>query len=143
MIKQTIYIEKIGWLIHAYFHKSRYDVDDIMEKLYDLGCDGNTARKAFENLMNDSLNMGLCYSNYRHRESVLVVGKASSAAEFFNSIVHEITHLQSHMCDVMRLDPKGEEIAYYMGDLSREIYPKISHLLCDCCRKHYEEHEED
>lgn len=137
MIKQTIYIEKIGWLIHAYFHKSRYDVDDIMEKLYDLGCDGDTARKAFDNLMNDSLDMGLCYSNYRHRESVLVVGKASSAAEFFNSIVHEITHLQSHMCEVMHLDPKGEEIAYYMGDLSREIYPNISHLLCDCCREEY------
>lgn len=137
MIKQTIYIDKIGWLVHAYFHKTRYDVDEIMMRLWDLGCDGDTARKAFDNLMNDSLNTGLCYSNYRHRESVLVVGKASSAAECFNSFVHELVHLQSHICDVLFLDPKGEEIAYYMGDLSREIYPKISHLLCDCCREGY------
>ena len=134
MIKQTIYIDSIGWLVHAYFHKTRYDVDEIMEKLWDLQCNAEIAQKAFNNLISDSLNMGLCYSNYHTKESVLVVGRASSADEFFNSIVHELSHLQGHICDVIGLDPKGEEIAYYMGDLSRDIYPSISHLLCDCCR---------
>lgn len=134
MIKQTIYIDSIGWLVHAYFHKTRYDVDEIMERLWDLQCNSEIAQKAFNNLISDSLNMGLCYSNYNTKESVLVVGKASSADEFFNSIVHELSHLQGHICDVIGLDPKGEEIAYYMGDLSRDIYPNISHLLCDCCR---------
>lgn len=134
MIKQTIYIDSIGWLVHAYFHKTRYDVDEIMERLWDLQCNSEIAQKAFNNLISDSLNMGLCYSNYNTKESVIVVGKASSADEFFNSIVHELSHLQGHICDVIGLDPKGEEIAYYMGDLSRDIYPSISHLLCDCCR---------
>ena len=134
MIKQTIYIDSIGWLVHAYFHKTRYDVDEIMERLWDLQCNSEIAQKAFNNLISDSLNMGLCYSNYNTKESVLVVGKASSADEFFNSIVHELSHLQGHICDVIGIDPKGEEIAYYMGDLSRDIYPSISHLLCDCCR---------
>ena len=132
MIKQTIYIDSIGWLVHAYFHKTRYDVDEIMERLWDLQCSSEIAQKAFNNLISDSLNMGLC--NYNTKESVLVVGRASSADEFFNSIVHELSHLQGHICDVIGLDPKGEEIAYYMGDLSRDIYPSISHLLCDCCR---------
>ena len=134
MIKQTIYIDSIGWLVHAYFHKTRYDVDEIMERLWDLQCNSEIAQKAFNNLISDSLNMGLCYSNYNTKESVLVVGKASSEDEFFNSIVHELSHLQGHICDVIGLDPKGEEIAYYIGDLSRDIYPSISHLLCDCCR---------
>ena len=134
MIKQTIYIDSIGWLVHAYFHKTRYDVDEIMERLWDLQCSSEIAQKAFNNLISDSLNMGLCFSNYNTKESVLVVGRASSADEFFNSIVHELSHLQGHICDVIGLDPKGEEIAYYMGDLSRDIYPSISHLLCDCCR---------
>ena len=105
-----------------------------MEKLWDLQCNADVAQKAFNNLISDSLNMGLCYSNYYTKESILVIGRASSADEFFNSIVHELSHLQGHICDVIGLDPKGEEIAYYMGDLSRDIYPSISHLLCDCCR---------
>ena len=133
MIKQTIYIDRIGWLVHAYFHKTRYDVDEIMEKLWDLQCSADVAQKAFNNLISDSLDTGLCYSNYHTKESVLVVGRASSADEFFNSIVHELIHLQGHICDVIGIDPKGEEIAYYMGDLSRDRYPSISHLLCDCC----------
>ena len=137
MIKETVYIERYGWLVHAYFHKSFYDVDEIMEHLWDIGCDGSTAQKAYENLRNDSLNMGLCYSNYGHRETVFVIGRTSSADEFFNSFLHECTHLQSHICSALYLEPAGEGIAYAMGEFSKEVYPKISHLLCDCCRKEY------
>lgn len=135
MVKQTIYIEKFGWLVHAYFHKSRYDVDEIMEKLWDLQCDSTTAKRAYENLINDRLNMGLCYSNYKNKESVLVIGKTSSSSEFLNSLVHELTHLQSHVCKVFNLDPLGEDIAYFTGDLSREMYDNIKEFLCECCKK--------
>lgn len=137
MIKQTIYIEKFGWLVHAYFHKTGYDVDEIMTRLWDLGCDGETAKRAYNNLQSDSLNLGLCYSNYRHKESIFVIGRTSSPAEFLNSLNHELVHLQSHICDVYHLDPKGEEIAYAMGDFSMEIYPKIKHLLSDCRNNDY------
>lgn len=142
MVKQTIYIENFDWVVHAYFHKSHYDVEEIMERLWDLGCDASTARSAYENLTNDELNMGLCYSNYRNKETVLVIGKTSSSAEFLNSLVHELTHLQSHVCNVFCLDPMGEEIAYFTGDLSREMYPSIKGFLCECCRrKEYKDEE--
>ena len=108
-----------------------------MTQLWDLGCDGETAKRAYENLKSDSLNLGLCYSNYRHQESIFVIGKTSSPAEFLNSLNHELVHLQSHICDVYHLDPKGEEIAYAMGDFSMEIYPKIKHLLSDCRNNDY------
>lgn len=139
MIKQTIYIDKIGWLVHAYFHKTRYDVDEIMEKLWDLQCNAEIAQKAFNNLISDSLDTGLCYSNYHTKESVLVVGRASSADEFFNSIVHELSHLQGHICDVIGLDPKGEPIAYMTGEIAMEMFPKIQHLMCNDCRKHFKD----
>jgi hypothetical protein len=137
MIKATIYIERFGWLVHAYFHKTGYDVDEIMMHLWDLGCDGETAKRAYENLQSDSLNLGLCYSNYRHQESIFVVGKTSSPAEFLNSLNHELVHLQSHICEVFHLDPMGEEIAYAMGDFSMKVYPYIKHLLCDCNKNNY------
>ena len=70
MIKQTVYIDRIGWVVHAYFHKTRYDVDNIMKKLCDLQCNADVARKAFNNLMSDSLDMGLCYSNYQPMSNI-------------------------------------------------------------------------
>ena len=73
----------------------------------------------------------------------MVIAKTSSAEEFFNSFLHEMTHLQSHVCNVLFLSPTGEDIAYFTGEVAMELYPYIEHLLCNCCRKHYGEHEED
>lgn len=135
MIRQTIYIDKLGWLVYAYFYKTKYDVDEIMEKLFDLGCDSKTAWEAYENLSSDSLNTGLCYSNYKGKQSVMVVGKTSCAAELFNSFHHELKHLESHISKVFQFDPLGEDAAYLSGELAMIMFPKIKHLLCDCCRK--------
>lgn len=134
MIKQNIYIEKLGWLVHAYFHKTKYDVDEIMEKLWDLGCDSDTALSAYKNLSSGDLNTGLCYSNYKNKESVLVIGKTTTAAEFFNSFHHELKHLEAHISKVYEFDPIGEDAAYLSGELAMIMFPKIKHLICDCCR---------
>lgn len=135
MIRQTIYIKEYDWIVNAYFYVSEYYTEKIMDKLWDLGCDATTAKRVYRNLTSGDLDTGLCYSNYRKQESILVVAKTSSADEFFNSIHHELTHLQSHIAYVNDLDPLGEEVAYLTGEVAREIFPKIKHLICDCCRK--------
>lgn len=45
MIRQTIYIDKYDWIVHAYFYVSEYYTDEIMEQLWELGCDADTAKK--------------------------------------------------------------------------------------------------
>lgn len=135
MIRQTIYIDKYDWEINAYFYVSEYYTEEILEMLWHLGCDADTAKKAYRNLSSGQLNTGLCYSNYVKRKSVFVIAKTSSAAEFFNSLHHELTHLKAHIANVYRLNPLGEEIAYLTGEIAREMFPKVKHLMCDCCRK--------
>ncbi len=139
MIRQDVYVKDWNWTVHAFFAVNEYWVEPIMDLLWEVGCDSESAKRAFDNLTSGKLNNGLCYSNYRRQESVMVIAKTSCAAEFFNSLVHELTHLQSHVCDVYHLDPKCEDIAYFTGDLSMQMFPKINHLLCDCCRTEYNE----
>jgi hypothetical protein len=105
-----------------------------MERLWEIGMDANNARQAFENLSMGNLNTGLCYSNYSMRKSVLVIALTSSPAEFINSWHHELEHLESHIGKVFNLNPTGEDIAYLSGELAMEMYPRIKHLICDCCR---------
>lgn len=146
MIKQEIYIEKYDWTIYAFYHHSHYDVDDIMETLWRINCDASTAKKAYENLTTDSMDMGLCYSNYNTRESVFVVGKTSSAAEFANSWHHELSHLQSHIAKAYNLDALGEPIAYLTGSIAMKMFPAIQGFLCEECRRkiyHERTHGED
>lgn len=142
MVKQKIYITEYDWTIYAFYHHSHYDVDGIMETLWNLRCDADTARKAYDNLVSDNLNMGLCYSNYKNRKSVFVVGKASCAAEFANSWHHELCHLQAHIAKELNLDPLGEPIAYLTGEIAMEMFPLIKEFLCDHCRTKTDNHYE-
>lgn len=135
MIRQKIVLPKYDdWQIDAYFAVSTYYVDDIMEQLHDVGIDSRNAKSAWENLSDESLNTGLCYSNYKKRKTVLVVALTSSPSEFLNSLIHEITHCAVHISGVLGIDHRSEEFAYLAGELSREMYPMVKHLLCECCR---------
>lgn len=135
MIRQKITLPDYdNWTIYAYYATTRYAVDEIMERLWEIGMDADNARQAFENLSMGNLNTGLCYSNYSMRKSVLVIALTSSPAEFINSWHHELEHLESHIGKVFNLDPTGEDIAYLSGELAMEMYPRIKHLICDCCR---------
>lgn len=135
MIRQKITLPDYdNWIIYAYYATTRYAVDEIMDRLWEIGMDANNARQAFENLSMGNLNTGLCYSNYSMRKSVLVIALTSSPAEFINSWHHELEHLESHIGKVFNLDPTGEDIAYLSGELAMEMYPRVKPLLCDCCR---------
>lgn len=135
MIYQEIKVPKYRWMIYAFFDTTASDVDAVMGTLYDLNCDYETATRAYENLMEGKKNTGLCYSNYRYKASVVVISKTTSAKEFFNSFLHEMNHLQAHVSDVYHLDPMGEDASYFVGEVARSMYDKISHLFCNCCRK--------
>ena len=138
MIRQKIYIEKYDWVVHAYFAVTTYFTEEIMNMLWDLGCDEGTMKVAHNNLNESGLNTGLCYSNYRRRESVMVIAKTTTPAQFANSLHHELVHLQSHIGQAFHLNPTGEAVAYLSGDIIMQIYPRVKHLLCECCRQEKE-----
>lgn len=134
MIHKEIYIPEAEWLVHMYFALDTFYIDDIMENLYHIGCDSQRAKQAYENMMADKKNTGFTYSNYRNRESVMVVSKTTSASEMFDTTIHELVHLASHIAHACDYEPTGEAVAYIIGGLAKEIYPDISHLLCERCR---------
>lgn len=135
MIKVHITLKKYDWEIFAYFAVSKYDVDDIMAHLWDIGCNGEQAQMAYENLRANNLNTGLTYSSYIRRQSVIVTALTDSPAQFHNSLVHETTHCASHIADTLYIDRRSEEYAYLMGGLNMAIFPHVQHLLCECCSK--------
>lgn len=143
MIYQEIEVPKYRWMIYAFFDTTASDTDAVMGALFDLGCDAKAAEQAFDNLTQNKKNTGLCYSNYREKASVVVISKTTCSAEFFDSFLHEMNHLQSHISNVYHLDPLGEDAAYMIGDVARAMYQKISHLFCDCCRNNNDYEKEE
>jgi broad-specificity NMP kinase len=134
MIRQRIYIEEYDILVHAYYAVTQYYTEEILDRLYEIGCRGYNLEKAENNISANKLDTGLTYYSARYREAVMVIGLTSSAAELFNSLMHELSHLTAFIAKDENLSFTGERIAYLEGELARDIFPKIQHLLCDCCR---------
>lgn len=146
MIRVDVHIPDFEYDVHCFFSVTKYWVDEIMKELFFLDIDGRNAKRAYDNLSSGMLDTGLCFANPEERAAVIVVAKASSAAEFINSVSHENHHLASYVAKQFGLDPTGEEVAYFAGELIREQFPYIKHLMCDCCRKktyHERTHGED
>lgn len=81
------------------------------------------------------LDTGLTYSSLEKHETVIVIAKASEAAEYWNSIDHEKNHLLQHISMAYHINPYGEEISYISGEFIRSVFRMAKGLLCDCCRK--------
>ena len=135
MIRQTAYLPEYDWVIKAYFAVSSYWTDEIMAELAFAGADEEQMWKSYHSLSSGNLDEGICFSGADTRTSILVVAKTSSAAEFYNSTTHEFCHLAAQIAHIVGVDPSGEEVAYMVGEMARDFYPHIRHLLCDCCRR--------
>ena len=79
--------------------------------------------------------MGLTYSNYERRESVMVIGPTSSYREFANSLLHETRHLTDHVCLAMGMEIGEEPIAYLAGYIGSALADEIRLFVCDCCHE--------
>lgn len=136
MIRAQIYLPYYDWTIYAYIAVHEYYTYEILDKMRQIGADSESLAKAHRNLTARQLNNGLTYSNPRTRETVWVTELTSSAEEFFNSIVHEIRHLQQHISNEFGIDENSEEVCYLCGDIALRLFPYVKGLLCDHCRKH-------
>lgn len=134
MIRHVFIIWQHDWLVKAYFNTDVSNAEEILEELWSIGADMDTMRKAYRNLYGGLLNTGLTYTSGWYRETVLVVSKTTSALEFINSLVHEMNHAKTHICDIEGIDLKSEQASYFIGGLARDIFPHVKHLMCDCCR---------
>lgn len=136
MIRQQLYIEKYDWWVYVYYAVDAYYINEIMWMLYRIKCPQEFMWQAWENMSANRLNQGLTYSNYRRRETVMVIGLASSPAEYENSIQHELRHLVDNIVEALNLRP-GEPPGYLTGETAMMMHPvtKLLTCECDCCKK--------
>ena len=135
MIRQVFDIPKYGWTVTVYYAVTGYDVRRIMRELERLGCGGNDLHRAYANLSKGVINTGLTYSNVEERETLVVISRTSSAAQFQNSLDHEKGHLCRHISQAMHIDPYGEEAEYLAGYVGQRMFEVARMFLCDTCRR--------
>lgn len=136
-MKQTFYIRRYGWKVTVWYLDLADDdaYDMIMQSLYDVGCSANKMMDVETLLCTGYLNCGVTYSNTRSKESVMVIGRTSSAEECANTLIHERKHLEYHICQAFGINPYSEAAAYLAGDIGAAMYKHAQVLLCKDCRE--------
>lgn len=133
MIRQHFRLDN-GWEVFAYYAVSRCFQEEIMDRLYEIGCRDENLRTAYENLTAGKRDTGLTYSNHERGQTVLVISQTSSPEEFMNSFEHETFHLKQHIAKSSGMDLWGEEIAYLSGEIAQKMFPVAKMFLCECQR---------
>ena len=88
--------------------------------------------EAGANMKSGRMDTGVTYSNYLYRTTVMVIGRASSDRQFFNSFMHEMRHMEDDLGNMNGIEHDGEEIAYLSGHIAEQVFDYVKLFLCDC-----------
>jgi hypothetical protein len=132
-------IEKYDWLVRFYFAVHGYHTHSILSSLEEIKCPLPILERVRGNLERADMDSGFTYSNKRMRQSVVVVGLASSQSQFLNSFEHELRHLCDDIATTTGMSMQGEEVAYLTGNVNTLLWSDIHEFICCKCKcKSYE-----
>ena len=129
-------IDAYDWNVRVYFAVTCYHTDSIIKSLNDIQCPAELMDHIRDNLLKCDMDTGFTYSNKKLRRTVMIVGLASSPAEFLNSFEHELRHLVDDIASTHSMDMAGEEVAYLTGDINTALWSDIHRFTCCKCDKH-------
>ena len=130
MLSHSFKLDRYNWRITVYYSIHTYHVDKIMDHLHRIGIKGKDAEQAYENLSSGEVNKGLTFA--KDGEAIAVIGRASSAAQYADSIQHEVQHLAIFIAEAEGIPLKDEEVCYIGGEIARKMWPKTKYLTSEC-----------
>ena len=133
MIQQGFSVGDRDWYVMcAYDIRTKRDLAEVRRTLLAAGCGVNAADEAISVL--SDYDKGYTFTNFRQHLTIVCISKASSAEQFYDSLVHEQKHVTEHLSEYYGLDPKDEEAAYLQGEIGRLMFPAAAMLMCPHCR---------
>lgn len=118
------YIDIVGkWAIIFAYGIGERDLEEVASWLEALGCNEGDISEACRVIMRP--NSGFTVSNPSLRMSVLCVGNATSEEQWLDTLVHELKHVQSHICDYYGVEEDSEEASYLIGYAARLIFKNL------------------
>lgn len=117
------------WTVYAFYDASTENRIEILELLDYVGCNRKHLKDILYNIEDGLTDNGFVYSNCVKHESVLVIGKGSSAEEAINTLAHEIQHLKDHITKTLDIDQDSEESYYIVGKLMQLSYNAFKRTL--------------
>ena len=137
MKTQIVYLDKYDWLIKVFYLIEDPFIEGILGELDSIDCEPEAFYRAAEMLENNELNTGFTYTDEQKHVTFIVIGETSSAAEFFDTFIHEIGHAASHIAQYYEINPFSESFQYLQGEIALQMFEEAKELMCDHCRMNF------
>ena len=72
---------------------------------------------------------GFTHTDFDKKRSIVGISLTTSKEQFFNTLVHEIKHVQSHICMYYNVEEDSEAAAYLIGYIVQKMYGCFKHLI--------------
>ena len=114
------YIDIVGkWAFILAYDIEESDLGEVGDWLEALGASKYDIRRAQHVL--SGVNAGLTFSSDNLRMSVMCIGYAANEEQWWDTLDHEIDHLQYTIMRYYDVEPGTEEAAYLQGYIMRGI----------------------
>ena len=133
MIQRNLEIGR--WHVEFYFCPDGYDIDVILDRLFDFGASGEKMRRALNLMETGQPNRGFTFTNPYDRVAIVVIGPTTSGKQFQNSLSHEIRHLANGIAESLGIALDSEHPSYMTGDAVMELADVVCELGCRNCRE--------
>lgn len=118
------YIDIAGkWAFVFAYDIGEDDVEEVGDWLEALGANRREIARACRVIL--GVNKGFTYSNSDLRMSVVCIGHASSREQWWDTVAHEVDHLQNTILEYYHVEPGTEDAAWLQGYLMRSIVKSL------------------
>lgn len=127
MIKQLLNVRG-KWDVLIWYWVTEEDYWEVYNTLIQFGCPVPEAEYSAD-VVSSSQNTGLTFSDTDSRVSFVCVSSTTSYSQFVDTTMHEIKHVQSHICEYYDVDENSEDAAYLVGYLARRVYKFLQRII--------------
>lgn len=124
MITEYFEVGTNKWGVILCYDYSDNDIKDMWAIMRSFGISNTKADEAIDILF--EMNTGMTISNDDLRMSVIFVGEAINESEWWDTLVHELYHVNNAIIDYYGEEWDDEPPAYLQGYLFRKIIERIT-----------------
>lgn len=131
MLRQMIDIDG-WWLVTVIYLPQVHEAEAVAEAFESIGCADDDIG-IIRRMISSEWNKGATFSNPYRRRSVMMIGRATSWEQFFDTVLHETKHVVDDITWAYDVMNYGEPPAYLQGYIGRQMAPMIRRIGCPCC----------
>ncbi len=125
MVTKYIDVDNGKWgIILIYDFDIDYEYDNLFAIMQTFGLNRKSCQKSLHIL--SMYNTGMTISRDDIQMSVVFVGNTTSYSEFWDTIAHELFHVEQAILEYYGTDWEGEPPAYLAGYLLKNVVEKIA-----------------